>query len=137
MTPLQYELIGSDYYVGAARGLKADWVRNIQSCAQVDVRVGILPHESLDPPVHAPVKLFVMGGGDAHRTPEGRIFVGGRWREEQEWPLSRARNVLFYLHANGRLSMEKPGPAPPTRYLFDPADPVPTIGGSVRSSGTD
>ena len=30
-----------------------------------------------------PVRIFVMGGGDAHRTPEGRIFVGGRWRDER------------------------------------------------------
>jgi deazaflavin-dependent oxidoreductase (nitroreductase family) len=40
VTPLQYELIGTDYYLGAARGTKADWVRNIQSNSQVDVRVG-------------------------------------------------------------------------------------------------
>lgn len=40
VTPLQYELIGSDYYVGAARGLIADWVRNIQSDPHVEVRVG-------------------------------------------------------------------------------------------------
>ena len=40
VTPLQYELIGSDYYLGAARGTKADWVRNIQSNSQVDIRVG-------------------------------------------------------------------------------------------------
>jgi deazaflavin-dependent oxidoreductase (nitroreductase family) len=40
VTPLQYEIIGGDYYVGAARGLMADWVRNIKSCPQVDVRVG-------------------------------------------------------------------------------------------------
>jgi deazaflavin-dependent oxidoreductase (nitroreductase family) len=40
VTPLQYELIGSDYYVGAARGLKADWVRNILSNPQVELRVG-------------------------------------------------------------------------------------------------
>ena len=37
-----------------------------------------------------PVRLFVMGGGDRHRTPEGRVFVGGRWRDEREWPLARA-----------------------------------------------
>ena len=36
-----------------------------------------------------PVRLFVMGGGDAHKTPEGRLFVGGAWREEREWPLAR------------------------------------------------
>ncbi len=40
VTPLQYEKIGKDYYVGAARGVKADWVRNIQAFPQVDVRVG-------------------------------------------------------------------------------------------------
>lgn len=40
VTPLQYELIGSDYYLGSARGLQADWVRNIQSNPHVDIRVG-------------------------------------------------------------------------------------------------
>ena len=40
VTPLQYELIGADYYLGASRGLKADWVRNIQSNPQVEIRVG-------------------------------------------------------------------------------------------------
>ena len=40
VTPLQFEKIGSDYYLGAARGLKADWVRNIQSNPQVEIRVG-------------------------------------------------------------------------------------------------
>jgi hypothetical protein len=30
VTPLQYEMIGDDCYIGAARGVKADWVRNIQ-----------------------------------------------------------------------------------------------------------
>jgi len=40
VTPLQYEKIGEDYYLGAARGLNADWVRNIQSNSQVELRVG-------------------------------------------------------------------------------------------------
>jgi deazaflavin-dependent oxidoreductase (nitroreductase family) len=40
VTPLQYEMIGADYYLGAARGVKADWVRNIQTNPQVEVRVG-------------------------------------------------------------------------------------------------
>lgn len=40
VTPLQYELIGGDYYLGAARGLQADWVRNIQSDPHVEIRVG-------------------------------------------------------------------------------------------------
>ncbi|MBI5933351.1 MAG: nitroreductase family deazaflavin-dependent oxidoreductase [Chloroflexi bacterium] len=40
VTPLQYERIGDDYYLGAARGLKADWVRNILSNPVVEIRVG-------------------------------------------------------------------------------------------------
>ncbi len=40
VTPLQYEKIGDDYYLGAARGLKADWVRNIIVNPCVEVRVG-------------------------------------------------------------------------------------------------
>jgi deazaflavin-dependent oxidoreductase (nitroreductase family) len=40
VTPLQYEKIGADYYLGAARGIKADWVRNIQANPQIEIRVG-------------------------------------------------------------------------------------------------
>ena len=40
VTPLQYEKIGDDYYLGAARGRKADWIRNIQSDPRVEIRVG-------------------------------------------------------------------------------------------------
>jgi putative CocE/NonD family hydrolase len=80
-----------------------------------------------------PVRIFVMGGGDGHRTPEGRIFVGGRWRDEREWPLSRARPTPYYLQAGGALSTEKPTSAPPTHYLFDPKHPVPTLGGNLSS----
>jgi len=39
VTPLQYEEIDGKYYLGAARGLQADWVRNIQRNPHVDVRV--------------------------------------------------------------------------------------------------
>jgi deazaflavin-dependent oxidoreductase (nitroreductase family) len=39
VTPLQYEEIDGKYYLGAARGQKADWVRNIQSNPQVEVRL--------------------------------------------------------------------------------------------------
>ena len=39
VTPLQYECIDGDYCLGAARGLHADWVRNIQADPHVSVRV--------------------------------------------------------------------------------------------------
>jgi deazaflavin-dependent oxidoreductase (nitroreductase family) len=40
VTPLQFEVISENYYLGAARGLKADWVRNIQTFPQVEIRAG-------------------------------------------------------------------------------------------------
>ena len=84
-----------------------------------------------------PVRIYVMGGGDAHKTPEGRIFVGGHWRDEQEWPLARTVSTPYYLHAGGTLSPDKPAAGdPPTTYTFDPRNPVPTIGGNVSSQGT-
>ncbi|HEY0767445.1 MAG TPA: CocE/NonD family hydrolase [Steroidobacteraceae bacterium] len=83
----------------------------------------------------APVRIYVMGGGDAHKTPEGRVFVGGHWRDEQEWPLARARATAYYLHAGGVLSPDKPAPHDPLTYRFDPHDPVPTLGGNISSQG--
>ena len=63
-----------------------------------------------------------------------RIFVMDRWRDEAEWPLSRAHNVEYYLHTCEGLSE-----APPREnesedhYSYDPDDPVPTLGGKLHS----
>ena len=39
VTPLQYEQINGDIYIGSARGTHADWFRNIQADPHVEVRV--------------------------------------------------------------------------------------------------
>jgi hypothetical protein len=68
-----------------------------------------------------PVRLFIMGEN--------------RWRDENEWPLARARTTAYYLHSNGRantlegdgvLATEPPRDEPPDRFIYDPWDPVPT-----------
>jgi len=83
-----------------------------------------------------PVRLFVMGKGDAHKTAEGRVFVGGSWRDEHEWPLARTAYTPYFLHGDGLLSPQVPDAASAaTRYTFDPRNPVPTIGGNVSSEG--
>ena len=82
-----------------------------------------------------PVRIYVMGGGDAHKTLEGRIFVGGHWRDEQEWPLARTKYSPYYLHANGLLSPETPSQDQPITFEFDPRNPVPTLGGNISSQG--
>jgi putative CocE/NonD family hydrolase len=83
----------------------------------------------------APVRIFVMGAGEPHKTPEGRLFVGGHWRDEREWPLARAVDTPYYLQGNGTLSRNKPGASQATTYRFDPLNPVPTLGGNVSSEG--
>lgn len=39
VTPLQYEEIDGNYYLGSARGTKSDWYRNIEVDGRVEVRV--------------------------------------------------------------------------------------------------
>lgn len=79
-----------------------------------------------------PVRIFIMGGGNGRRTGSGKLSHGGRWRDEREWPLARTQYTTFYFHADGQLSPEPPGENdPPTSFPFDPANPVPTIGGAV------
>jgi deazaflavin-dependent oxidoreductase (nitroreductase family) len=40
VVPLQYEVVDGRYYLGAARGGKADWVRNLLADPRVTMRVG-------------------------------------------------------------------------------------------------
>ncbi len=67
--------------------------------------------------------------------PPVRLFVMGRdeWRDEQEWPLPRARTERWFLGAEGRLSPpgDETDPGGTTEFVYDPADPVPTVGGPI------
>jgi|SRR5882672_2628541 len=73
-----------------------------------------------------PVKIFVMGRNE--------------WREEDDWPLARARSTRYFLHSdgganslrgNGSLSATAPHAEPPDHYVYDPSNPVQTIGGPL------
>jgi uncharacterized protein len=74
----------------------------------------------------APVRLFVMGEN--------------RWRDEAEFPLARARETKYFLRSvkapnggagDGRLTTEAPRKEPPAQFVYDPANPVATIGGRL------
>jgi putative CocE/NonD family hydrolase len=82
----------------------------------------------------AAVTVFVMGGGSGRRNAEGRLDHGGHWRRASQWPLPGCWPRHYYLHASGLLDSARPdaGQAP-LGYVFDPRDPVPTLGGSVVS----
>ncbi|HEV2247568.1 MAG TPA: CocE/NonD family hydrolase, partial [Terriglobia bacterium] len=82
----------------------------------------------------APVKIFVMGGGSEAKLGDGTHEHGGYWRDEHEWPLARTRWTSFYLHRNGSLSTAGPSESDAEiTYKYDPANPVPTIGGNISS----
>jgi hypothetical protein len=70
------------------------------------------------------------------------IFVMGKniWREEDSWPLARARATRFYLHSGGKanslegdgtLSANPPEAEFADRFIDDPDQPVPTLGGAL------
>ena len=74
----------------------------------------------------SPVRIFVMGDNV--------------WRYEDEWPLSRAEVSSFYLHSKGRantlngngsLSQDEPGNESPDVFVYNPANPAPTVGGGL------
>jgi len=81
------------------------------------------------------VKIFVMGAGDGRANYEGRLYHGGYWRDEETFPLPDTAFSPFYLHADGRLSATPPPEAgEPSRFTFDPRDPVPTAGGGISAA---
>ena len=71
-----------------------------------------------------------------------KIFVMGKnnWREEDDWPLERAKATRYYLRSTtpanglqggGTLSTAAPAEEKPDQYVYDPNDAVPTIGGPL------
>jgi putative CocE/NonD family hydrolase len=83
-------------------------------------------------PFRTRVRIFVMGTGDGHRDERGRIFHGGTWRDENEWPLARAKPWNLYLAPGGGLGPTRIKAAhSSTSYDYDPKNPVATIGGNI------
>jgi putative CocE/NonD family hydrolase len=73
-----------------------------------------------------PVRFFVMGKNE--------------WRNEEDWPLTRAKSTSYFLHSGGRantaagdgsLDAKAPGHEAPDNFVYDPANPLPTIGGPL------
>jgi putative CocE/NonD family hydrolase len=66
-----------------------------------------------------------------------RIFVMGRneWRDESEWPLSRAVPQRWFLRSGGGLTPTEPdADDSSTEFSYNPLDPVLSHGGAFRLS---
>jgi putative CocE/NonD family hydrolase len=98
------------------------WIRGI------DNKVG------KEAPFASKVRIFTMGSGDGHKTPEGLLYHGGAWRDETEWPPARSKPTPYYFQRTGALTRDLPrSDVAATSFLFDPKNPVPTIGGNISS----
>jgi uncharacterized protein len=80
-----------------------------------------------------------------------RIFVLGtnEWRNEAAWPLQRAHATSYYLGSSGKANsaagdgalatakpvQTKPMPSRADTFVYDPANPVPTVGGPLCCDG--
>lgn len=63
--------------------------------------------------------------------PQVRAFVMGenRWHEFEEWPPPQAEPIDWYL-AEGRLDRARAATAGNRSFVYDPNDPMPTLGGA-------
>ncbi|MEX2562554.1 MAG: CocE/NonD family hydrolase [Nitriliruptoraceae bacterium] len=81
-----------------------------------------------------PVRVFIMGGGSGGHTTTGRLDHGGQWRTLSSWPPQDATTSTRWLAGDGTLPGQPPADErSSTTYRFDPARPVPSIGGNVSS----
>jgi uncharacterized protein len=69
-----------------------------------------------------PVTYYVMGPFD------GSLSKGNRWKTSDTWPVP-AKEIPFYLSDGGKLIKQKPEKEGIARYILDPLNPVPTLGG--------
>lgn len=83
---------------------------------------------------------YVRGREDI-KLPAVRYFVMGinEWREADGWPLPNTNWKRFYLHSggsansslgDGSLSTDAPADEHPDAFIYDPEQPVPTLGGN-------
>ncbi|MDI5891876.1 CocE/NonD family hydrolase [Halomonas rhizosphaerae] len=75
-----------------------------------------------------PIQIFTMGVNE--------------WRFIDEWPLPNTEFTPFYLRSPdgsrlGRLDTTPPENEAPSTFIYDPEDPVPTLGGNHSFLGKD
>ncbi len=92
-TPLQYEKIGSDYYIGAARGVNADWFRNLQANPNAEIAVGRETYTVLAEPITDPERVADFL---AYRLERHPLMIGLMMRMHK-LPMKPSREQLLEL----------------------------------------
>lgn len=105
VTPLQYEEIDGKYYLGSARGLEADWVRNIQADPNVEVRVKSLNIKGQAKVVTDPARFADFVEVRLQRHPR---IVGAIMQRAHRLPRQPSREQLEKLAENEALVVITP-----------------------------
>ena len=69
VTPLQYEKANDDFYIASARGIEADWYKNILANPQVHVQIREQEFDALAEPVTDPARIADFIELRLHRHP--------------------------------------------------------------------
>jgi deazaflavin-dependent oxidoreductase (nitroreductase family) len=94
VTPLQYEKVDGKYCVGAGRGPKADWFRNILADPHVHVRVGRDEFDCLAEPVTDPARVADFLEFRLKRHP---LMLGLMMKFAHHLPMRPSREQLLEL----------------------------------------
>jgi len=105
VTPLQYEEIDGKYYLGSARGLQADWVRNIQANHNVEIRVKSLTFQGQAEVVTNPARFADFVEVRLQRHP---FVVGTIMQKAHGLPKQPSREQLEKLAENEALVIITP-----------------------------
>ncbi len=75
----------------------------------------------------------LMGGGATPRAKPVRLFITGTdaWRDFDAYPPGGPNIEIWHLHPDKSLSQRLPDASPPDRYLYDPHNPTPNLGGAI------
>ncbi len=65
------------------------------------------------------------------------LMGANEWRTANEWPLTNTKRTNWYLHSDGRLSLDTQVQTGSVTYTYDPANPVPSHGGHSCCTGSD
>lgn len=92
-TPLQYELIDGQYYVGAGRGPHADWYKNILVNKNIRFQVGKLAFSGWAEPVSDPQRVVNFLQYRFHKHP----VMMGLMMKFHKLPTRPSQSQLFDL----------------------------------------
>ena len=82
------------------------------------------------------LRAYLLGDMKALRKPPVRIYVMGanEWRDLDVWPPGNIKLQQWYLQPEQGLDPEIPPTSKASRFIYDPNDPTPNVGGATNAT---